>query len=74
MNAKDACSAFTLYTHQQAKERLNRPGQKHVCKVYHLVLKGTHDARVLDALAHKDKGQAAALEALRLEITKGAKR
>lgn len=65
---------WSLELYQQANERLNRPGQKHVCKVYHLVLKGTHDARVLDALAHKDKGQAAALEALRLEVTKGAKR
>jgi SNF2 family DNA or RNA helicase len=54
----------------QANERLNRPGQKHVCRIYHLILKGTHDARVLQALKNKDKGQAAAIEALRLEILK----
>ena len=62
---------WSLELYQQANERLNRPGQKHVCKVYHLTLKGTHDARVLQALQNKDKGQAAAIEALRLEIVKG---
>ena len=64
---------WSLELYQQANERLNRPGQQHVCRVYHLVLKGTHDERVLKALADKDKGQAAAIEALRLEIVKEAK-
>ena len=57
---------WSLELYQQANERLNRPGQTQVCRVYHLVLKGTHDERVLDALKNKDRGQAAALEALRL--------
>ena len=61
---------WSLELYQQANERLNRPGQTQVCRVYHLILKGTHDARVLQALTNKDKGQAAALEALRLEIVK----
>lgn len=61
---------WSLELYQQANERLNRPGQKHICRVYHLVLKGTHDERVLKALQTKDSGQAAAIEALRLEITK----
>lgn len=61
---------WSLELYQQANERLNRPGQTQVCRVYHLVLKGTHDERVLDALKNKDRGQAAALEALRLEIVK----
>ena len=61
---------WSLELYQQANERLNRPGQKHVCRVYHLMLKGTHDKRVLEALQRKDKGQAAAIEALRLEIIK----
>lgn len=60
---------WSLELYQQANERLNRPGQKHVCRVYHLVLKGTHDERVLKALQRKEKGQAGALEALRLEVT-----
>lgn len=64
---------WSLELYQQANERLNRPGQKHVCKVYHLLLEGTHDARVLQSLKNKDVGQAAAIEALRLEIVKEGK-
>ena len=61
---------WSLELYQQANERLNRPGQKNVCRIYHLILKGTHDERVLKSLNSKDIGQAAALEALRLEILK----
>ena len=61
---------WSLELYQQANERLNRPGQKNVCRIYHLILKGTHDERVLHSLQKKEKGQAAALEALRLEIMK----
>ena len=61
---------WSLELYQQANERLNRPGQKNVCRIYHLILKGTHDERVLQSLQKKEKGQAAALEALRLEVTK----
>ena len=61
---------WSLELYQQANERLNRPGQKNVCRIYHLILKGTHDERVLKSLQRKEKGQAAALEALRLEILK----
>ncbi len=61
---------WNLEYYQQANERLNRPGQKHVCKVYHLILKGTHDERVLPTLQNKEVGQNAAIEALRLEILK----
>lgn len=63
---------WSLELYQQANERLNRPGQKHLCKVYHLIAKGTHDERVLASLGDKDSGQAGALEALRLEIVKEA--
>lgn len=61
---------WSLELYQQANERLNRPGQTEVCRVYHLILQGTHDERVLKALEGKDAGQAAAIEALRLEIVK----
>lgn len=61
---------WSLELYQQANERLNRPGQKNVCRIYHMILKGTHDERVLKALKKKEKGQATALEALRLEIVK----
>lgn len=59
---------WSLELYQQANERLNRPGQRHVCRVYHLILKGTHDRRVLQSLKAKDAGQERALNALRLEI------
>lgn len=60
---------WSLELYQQANERLNRPGQKNVCRIYHLILTGTHDSRVLDVLKRKNAGQAAALEALRLEVS-----
>jgi SNF2 family DNA or RNA helicase len=61
---------WSLELYQQANERLNRPGQKNVCRIYHLIVKGTHNERVLKSLYNKDIGQAAAIEALRLEIVK----
>ena len=64
---------WSLELYQQANERLNRPGQKDVCRIFHIILKGTHDERVLRALAHKEKGQTAAIEALRLEILEEVK-
>ena len=64
---------WSLELYQQANERLNRPGQKNVCRIYHLILNGTHDERVLRSLKNKDIGQAAAIEALRLEIVKEEK-
>lgn len=63
---------WSLELYQQANERLNRPGQRHVCRVYHLLLNGTHDQRVLKSLKNKETGQDAAIEALRLEIVKEA--
>ena len=56
---------WSLELYQQANERLNRPGQKNVCRIYHLILEGTHDERVLEALAKKDTSQRALIDALR---------
>lgn len=61
---------WSLELYQQANERLNRPGQKNVCRIYHLVIKGTHDERVLRALEAKDITQQGLIEALKLEVTK----
>lgn len=58
----------------QANERLNRPGQQHVCRIYHLILKGTHDERVLAAMKRKENGNAAAIEALRIDVMKEHKK
>lgn len=65
--------SWSLELYQQANERLNRPGQRNVCRIYHLICKGTHDERVLRSLKAKDEGQAKAIEALRLEIIGGKK-
>lgn len=61
---------WSLEYYQQANERLNRPGQTKVCRIYHILMQGTHDERVLKVLGRKDIGQAAAIEALRLEVLK----
>lgn len=60
--------SYELYA--QANERMNRPGQTQICRVYHLVMKGTVDEKIKKALGTKEHGQAAAIEALRLEILK----
>lgn len=59
---------WSLELYQQANERLNRPGQTDVCRIYHLTLKGTHDARVLAALEQKDTSQRALIDALRQAV------
>lgn len=61
---------WSLELYQQANERLNRPGQKNVCIIYHLIAKGTHDERVLKSLSLKEAGQDGALEALKLDVLK----
>lgn len=62
---------WSLELYQQANERLNRPGQKSVCRIYHILLKGTYDERVLRALERKEHGQTEALNALKYDILKG---
>lgn len=62
---------WSLELYQQANERLNRPGQTSVCRIYHILLKGTYDERVLQSLQRKEKGQTAALDALKYEIMNG---
>lgn len=59
---------WSLELYQQANERLNRPGQKNVCRIYHIIAKGTHDARVLEALTRKERGQDYAIQKLKLEM------
>ena len=65
---------FSCELYEQANERLYRPGQQHVCCVYHLLLKGTVDEKIKKALEHKSRGQAIAIEALRLEVLEEIKR
>ena len=62
---------WSLELYQQANERLNRPGQTHVCMVYHLLTRNTRDEQVLRVLQSRDEGQAGAIDALLLDILKG---
>ena len=61
---------FSYELYAQANERMNRPGQTQVCRVYHLMMQGSVDEKIKAALDRKESGQAAAIEALRLEIVK----
>lgn len=62
---------YSLELYEQANERLNRPGQTQVCRIYHLILQGTHDTRVLAALEKKDTTQRALIDALKATIKEG---
>ena len=62
---------YSLELYEQANERLNRPGQTNVCRIYHLILKGTHDDSVLEALKKKDTTQRALIDALRRTVKEG---
>ena len=59
---------WSLELYQQANERLNRPGQTSVCRIYHILLKGTADEMVLEALKSKNTSQSALIEALKKRI------
>lgn len=65
---------YSCELYAQANERMNRPGQTQVCRVYHLILKGTVDEKIKKALELKERGQAAAIEALKLEVLEEVKR
>lgn len=59
----------SLELYQQANKRLHRPGQKETVLIFHILMKGTYDYRVLDAiLAPKEQRQNALLEALKAKI------
>lgn len=60
--------SWSLELYQQANERLNRPGQTNICRIYHLILQGTADELVLAALKAKDTSQSALIEALKKRI------
>ena len=59
---------WSLELYQQANERLNRPGQTSVCRIYHILLKGTADEMVLEALKNKNTSQSALIEALKKRV------
>ena len=59
---------WSLELYQQTNARLWRQGQKETVVIYHLVAKDTIDEDVMAALAKKDAGQAALLQAVKARV------
>lgn len=64
---------WSLELYQQTNARLWRQGQKETVVIHHLVAKDTIDENVMVALAKKDAGQAALLEAVKARMGEGRK-
>ena len=59
---------WSLELYQQANARLWRQGQKQTVVIHHILTKYTIDHRVMTALADKDTGQRALIEAVRASL------
>ena len=59
---------WSLELYQQANARLWRQGQKETVVIHHLAAKDTIDEDVMAALAKKDAGQAALLQAVKARV------
>lgn len=66
---------WSLELYQQANARLDRQGQKQRVVIHHLLVEGTVDENVMEALERKDTGQKALLDAVkaRIQMVKGGK-
>lgn len=62
---------WSLELYQQSNARLHRQGQKKAVVIHHLVAEGTMDELVMKALAGKEAGQEALLEAVKARIARG---
>lgn len=60
--------SWSLELYQQTNARLWRQGQKATVIIQHIVTKGSIDEHVMEALARKDKTQAALLDAVKAEF------
>ena len=63
---------WSLELYQQTNARLWRQGQKETVVIHHLVAKDTIDEDVMAALAKKDAGQAALLQAVKARVGRNA--
>ncbi len=61
---------YSLELYQQANARLHRQGQKQTVRIHHLVVEGSVDEDVINALQKKSDCQAALLEALKARVEK----
>ena len=62
---------WSLELYQQANARLHRQGQTKSVMIYHLITKGTMDERVMKAIANKENGQNAMIDAVRAIMNEG---
>lgn len=60
---------WSLELYEQTNARLYRQGQKEAVVIHHLLAKGTIDEDVMNALAHKNKTQAALIDAVKANLT-----
>ncbi|MDE5977977.1 MAG: DEAD/DEAH box helicase [Turicibacter sp.] len=61
---------WSLELYQQFNGRLYRQGQKNCVVINHLVMKGTHDEDVIEALKNKDEKQNALMDSIKAKIEK----
>lgn len=59
---------WSLELYQQTNARLYRQGQTHAVVIHHIVAEETIDENVLAALKHKDKTQAALIDAVKANL------
>ena len=64
---------WSLELYQQTNARLWRQGQKETVVVHHIIANNTIDENVMAALAKKDTGQAALLQAVKAKLREGLK-
>ena len=60
---------WSLELYQQTNARLWRQGQKDTVVIHHIITTGTIDEQVMKALMHKDKIQAALIEAVKANLS-----
>ena len=61
---------WSLELYQQFNARLYRQGQQKGVIVHHLIMKGTHDEDVIQALKSKDRKQNALMDSIKAKIDK----
>ena len=61
---------WSLELYQQFNARLYRQGQQKGVIVHHLIIKGTHDEDVIQAIKTKDKKQNALMDSIKAKINK----
>lgn len=61
---------WSLELYQQFNARLYRQGQKSQVIIHHLILEGTHDSDVINALEAKDRKQSSLMASIKAKVAK----